>query len=52
MSGERGTTEPAVPRQSRVERSTRETQIVLHLNLDGTGAAKIETGIPFFNHML
>jgi imidazoleglycerol-phosphate dehydratase len=52
MSGERGTTEPAVPRQSRVERSTRETQIGLHLNLDGTGAAKIETGIPFFNHML
>jgi imidazoleglycerol-phosphate dehydratase len=51
MSGER-TTEPAEPRQSRIERSTKETQIVLSLNLDGSGAAKVETGIPFFNHML
>ena len=41
-----------IPRQARVERKTKETQIVLHLNLDGTGAAKVETGIPFFNHML
>jgi imidazoleglycerol-phosphate dehydratase len=51
MTGERAT-EPAVPRQSRIERSTKETQIVLQLNLDGTGASKVETGIPFFNHML
>jgi imidazoleglycerol-phosphate dehydratase len=43
---------PEIPRQARVERSTKETQIVLHLNLDGTGASKIETGIPFFTHML
>jgi len=45
-------TEPETPRQARVERSTKETQIALQLNLDGAGAAKIETGIPFFNHML
>jgi imidazoleglycerol-phosphate dehydratase len=45
-------TEPALPRQARVERKTKETQIVLQLNLDGTGAAKVETTIPFFNHML
>jgi imidazoleglycerol-phosphate dehydratase len=45
-------TTPEIPRQARVERSTKETQIVLHLNLDGTGASKIETGIPFFTHML
>jgi imidazoleglycerol-phosphate dehydratase len=51
MSGERGT-EPAMPRQSRIERNTKETQIVLQLNLDGAGASKVETGIPFFNHML
>ena len=51
MSVERGT-EPAAPRQSRVERNTRETRIVLTLNLDGTGASKVETGIPFFDHML
>ena len=42
----------AEPRQSRIERNTKETRIVLHLNLDGTGASKIDTGIPFFNHML
>ncbi len=51
MTGQRST-EPAEPRQSRIERNTKETQIVLHLNLDGTGASKIDTGIPFFNHML
>jgi imidazoleglycerol-phosphate dehydratase len=45
-------TAPEISRQARVERSTKETQIVLHLNLDGTGASKIETGIPFFTHML
>jgi imidazoleglycerol-phosphate dehydratase len=39
-------------RQSRVERITKETQIALQLNLDGSGASKIETGIPFFTHML
>jgi imidazoleglycerol-phosphate dehydratase len=39
-------------RQARVERKTKETDIVLHLNIDGTGASKVETGIPFFGHML
>jgi imidazoleglycerol-phosphate dehydratase len=42
----------AMPRQARIERKTKETEIVLQLNVDGTGAAKIETGIPFFGHML
>jgi len=46
MSGE------LVPRQARVERKTKETQVLLQLNLDGTGNAKVETGIPFFSHML
>jgi imidazoleglycerol-phosphate dehydratase len=41
-----------LPRQSRIERKTKETDIVLHLNIDGTGASKIQTGIPFFGHML
>ena len=41
-----------IPRQARVERKTKETQILLQLNLDGTGVSKIETGIPFFTHML
>jgi imidazoleglycerol-phosphate dehydratase len=39
-------------RQARIERSTKETQIVLHLDLDGAGASKVETGMPFFSHML
>ena len=41
-----------VPRQAHIERKTKETDIVLHLNIDGTGASKIQTGIPFFSHML
>lgn len=39
-------------RQMRLERATRETRIVLQLGLDGTGSAKVDTGIPFFDHML
>ena len=39
-------------RRSRVERRTKETQIVLELGLDGSGLADVETTIPFFNHML
>ena len=39
-------------RQGRVERKTKETEIGLQLNLDGTGAAKVRTPIPFFSHML
>ena len=44
--------EPDVPRQARIERKTRETEVLLHLNVDGSGASKVETTIPFFNHML
>src|SRR5438445_3342643 len=40
------------PRQARVERKTLETEVVLHLNVDGAGAAKVATTIPFFDHML
>jgi imidazoleglycerol-phosphate dehydratase len=36
----------------RVERKTRETDIALELNLDGTGQYAVETTIPFLNHML
>ena len=39
-------------RQARVERKTKETEITLSLGLDGTGASKVKTPIPFFTHML
>jgi imidazoleglycerol-phosphate dehydratase len=39
-------------RQARVERKTKETDVTVHLDVDGTGSAKIATPIPFFSHML
>ena len=39
-------------RQAAVERRTAETQIVLELTVDGEGRSEIETGLPFFDHML
>lgn len=39
-------------RSATIRRQTNETQIVLDLNLDGTGLSDIDTGIAFFDHML
>ena len=39
-------------RQARVERKTKETDVAIHLDVDGTGSAKVSTPIPFFSHML
>lgn len=39
-------------RTAKVVRATKETDIGLFIDLDGTGAADIETGVGFFDHML
>ena len=39
-------------RTANVVRNTNETKIQMQINLDGTGQASFETGIPFFEHML
>ncbi|MGA0373540.1 MAG: bifunctional histidinol-phosphatase/imidazoleglycerol-phosphate dehydratase HisB [Flavobacteriaceae bacterium] len=39
-------------RAVRLERNTKETKISIDLNLDGAGKSQIDTGIPFFDHML
>jgi imidazoleglycerol-phosphate dehydratase len=41
-----------VTRQARIERKTKETEVVLTLGLDGTGVSQVTTPIPFFSHML
>jgi len=39
-------------RRASIHRKTKETEIRLELNLDGTGGTEIKTGIPFMDHML
>ena len=39
-------------RTGTVERKTKETELRVTVDLDGTGEAKVSTGIPFFDHML
>jgi imidazoleglycerol-phosphate dehydratase len=39
-------------RSSKIDRKTKETEIHLKLNLDGTGLSSVDTGIPFMDHML
>jgi imidazoleglycerol-phosphate dehydratase len=39
-------------RSARVEHHTKETTIVVEVDLDGTGTCDVSTGVPFFDHML
>jgi imidazoleglycerol-phosphate dehydratase len=39
-------------RSARVERSTKESSVLVEVELDGTGVHAIDTGVPFFDHML
>ncbi|MDO9486306.1 MAG: imidazoleglycerol-phosphate dehydratase HisB [Actinomycetota bacterium] len=39
-------------RTARVERKTKESSVLVELNLDGTGVHSIDTGVPFYDHML
>jgi imidazoleglycerol-phosphate dehydratase len=41
-----------VSRTARVQRTTKESVVLVELDLDGTGQADVETGVPFFDHML
>jgi imidazoleglycerol-phosphate dehydratase len=48
-----GQTQPFfIPRIAEVRRQTRETEVAVSLNLDGTGVCNVNTGIPFLDHML
>ena len=43
---------PPGSRVGRVSRETKETQLLVELDLDGPGPVDVETGVPFFDHML
>lgn len=51
MTSPTGPTSPA-RRVARVERATKESKVVVRLELDGSGRAEISTGVGFYDHML
>ena len=45
-------TSPVPPRVAEISRKTRETDIVAQLRIDGSGRSRVNTGVPFLDHML
>jgi imidazoleglycerol-phosphate dehydratase len=41
-----------VSRKGRVARTTKESDVLVEINLDGTGEVIVDTGVPFYDHML
>ena len=39
-------------RQARIERTTKESSVIVDLDIDGTGLAEVQTGVGFFDHMM
>src|SRR4029077_19223382 len=39
-------------RTARVERKTKESEVLVEVNLDGTSTTDVSTGVPFYDHML
>ncbi len=39
-------------RSARIERATKETKVIVEVNLDGTGRTQVSTGVGFYDHML
>ncbi|GMA31693.1 imidazoleglycerol-phosphate dehydratase HisB [Litorihabitans aurantiacus] len=46
------TTAGRAPRRARIERTTRESSVVVELDLDGTGVVDVDTTVGFWDHML
>ena len=42
----------AATRRAAIERNTKETQIRVEVDLDGTGVGQLDSGVPFLDHML
>lgn len=42
----------AAARKARVERVTKETSVTVQVNVDGSGATKVKTGLPFIDHLI
>ncbi|MGH3371082.1 MAG: imidazoleglycerol-phosphate dehydratase, partial [Nocardioidaceae bacterium] len=39
-------------RSARIERETKESKVIVEVDLDGTGRAEVSTGVGFYDHML